>query len=385
MPYWRLSGFYLFYFASLGALIPYWGLYLQALGFVPSEIGELMALVMFTRVIAPNFWGWVADITGKGIFIVRLTSILAVCAFVGIFWAHQYIWLALFMTLFSFFWNAALPQFEAVTLNHLQGNARLYSRIRLWGSVGFILAVGLLGPILDRFGVEILPIVLVCLFAAIWVASLLVPSKNAPHESQHIPLLHLLKRPYIISFLIVCFLMQASHGPYYTFFSIYLQEHNYSSALIGGVWALGVIAEVCLFLGAHYLLAHFTLRQVILMSLFLTAVRWLLIAAFVEHFWLLIIAQLLHAASFGSYHLAAIALIQRYFTGRNQGRGQALYSSLSFGAGGAVGSLCGGYFWLDIGSSNTYWIAAAMAFCALIIAWIWVDKPIAVQNCQSSC
>ncbi|MGD8313039.1 MAG: MFS transporter, partial [Gammaproteobacteria bacterium] len=137
MIYWRLSGFYLFYFASLGGLIPYWSLYLKALDFSIAEIGELVAILMATKIVAPNVWGWIADHTGHRMMIVRMASLLATIAFAGVFLAHGFWWLALVMTVFSFFWNAALPQFEATTMNHLGMRTHRYSSIRLWGSVGF--------------------------------------------------------------------------------------------------------------------------------------------------------------------------------------------------------------------------------------------------------
>lgn len=373
MPYWRLSTFYLFFFASLGALLPYWALYLDSLGFSAADIGELMALIMATKIIAPNVWGWIADHTGRRMAIVRFASFCAVAAFAGVFFGSSYWWLALVMMGFSFFWNASLPQFEATTLNHLGDESHRYSRIRLWGSIGFICTVAGLGPLLDRYGVTLLPPVLMVLFAAIWLASLAVPERDAPpFDGRHEPIVNVLKRPEVIALLLVCFLMQASHGPYYTFYSIYLQEHGYSRSLIGQLWALGVIAEVGVFLVMHRLLPWFGLRGLLLSGLVLASLRWVLIGWFVDDVPLLVAAQLLHAASFGLYHATAIQLIHRYFVGRHQGRGQALYSSLSFGAGGAVGALYSGYLWESGGATLTFMVAACISAAALLIAWFRV-------------
>lgn len=370
MPYWRLSTFYLFFFASLGALLPYWALYLDSLGFGAAAIGELMAFIMATKIIAPNVWGWIADHTGRRMAIVRIASFLAAAAFAGVFFGSSYGWLALVMMGFSFFWNASLPQFEATTLNHLGDRSHHYSRIRLWGSIGFIVTVAGLGPLLDRYGVTLLPPVLLALFTGIWLASLVVPERDAPpFAGSHERLTHVLRRPEVISLLVVCFLMQASHGPYYTFYSIYLQEHGYSRGAIGQLWALGVIAEVGVFLVMHRLLPRFGLRGLLLSGLALASLRWILIGAFVESLPVLMMAQLLHAASFGIYHATAIQLIHRYFVGRHQGRGQALYSSLSFGAGGAVGALYSGYLWDSGGPMVTFALAAAISGIALLIAW----------------
>ena len=380
MPYWRLSGFYLFYFASLGALVPYWGLYLKANGFSARDIGLLMAIIMATKIVSPNVWGWIADHTGQRMRIVRIGCLLAVVSFAGVFWQHSFTWLALVMLLFSFFWNAALPQFEATTFNHLGKQTHRYSSIRLWGSIGFIITVAALGPLLDRQGADILPLVLVFLFSGIWLASLVVPEQLAQHQSlQHEPLRRVLQRPAVLALLAVCFFMQMSHGPYYTFYTIYMEEHAYSRSLIGQLWALGVIAEVVVFMFMHRWLPRFGLRRLLMLSLLLASVRWLMIGWLVDILPLMIAAQVLHAASFGLYHASAIQLIHRYFAGRHQGIGQALYSSVSFGAGGAIGSFYSGNSWDTLGASMTFTIAAGISLIAFIISWLWI-RPSAEQR-----
>jgi PPP family 3-phenylpropionic acid transporter len=380
MPlYWRLSGFYWFYFASLGALLPYWGPYLESIGFGPAQIGELTAVLMATRIVAPNLLGWVADRTGRRMSIVRWASLLAALAFAGTLLEPRLAWMALVVCLFSFFWNAALPQFEAVTLTHLGEAPHRYSQVRVWGSVGFIVAVVALGQAIGRFGVGLLPWVVLFLFLGIWAASLLVPGRAAVvHHHHGDPLWRVLVRPQVLSFLVVCFLMQAGHGPYYTFYTIYMEDHGYAPGLVGGFWALGVVAEVLVFLTMHRILRRFTARQVLLTSVALASTRWLLIAFFVQSLPVMAAAQLLHAASFGSYHAAAIHLVHRYFVGRHQGRGQALYSSISFGAGGAVGSLLAGYLWSagagSMGPTLAYLTAAVLSALAYLVSWVWVGR-----------
>lgn len=374
--YWRLSGFYLFYFATLGALVPYWSLYLKGEGFVAAEIGELVAILMATRLVAPAIWGWLADHSGRRIRIIRIASLLAAVIFAGVLLGSSYRWLALVMIGFSFFWNAALPQFEAITLSHLGASSHRYSRIRLWGSIGFILAVAGLGPLLDAYGPDLLPHILLLLLGGIWLASLTVPDHPGPPVTEpHAPLRQVLRRPEVAALLLVCFLMQASHGPYYTFFTLYLEDYGYSRSSIGQLWALGVIAEIGVFLMMHRWLPRFGARRLLIASLALTTLRWLLIAGFGDHLPTILGAQLLHAASFGVHHAVAIHLIHQFFVGRNQGRGQALYSSLSFGAGGAVGSLVAGYLWSGVGAEWTYVAAAAVSGLAWAVAW-WGLKSV---------
>jgi PPP family 3-phenylpropionic acid transporter len=375
MPYWRLSGFYLFYFASLGALLPYWGLYLQARGFSPAQIGELMAVIMVTKLIAPNIWGWIADHSGLRMPIVRLASLFSALCFVGVFFTEGFWWLSLVVMLFSFFWNASLPQFEAVTMSHLKDRIQHYSRIRLWGSIGFILTVTLLGYLLDKKGVDMVPMAVLLLYIGIFLNSLVVPERAANHPlEEQGSIVQVLRRPEVIALLLVTFLMQASHSTYYAFYSIYMEAVGYSSSAIGELWALGVIAEVVVFFFMHHLLQRWGARWVLIASLAIAVVRWILVGLAPENLPLVLLAQLMHAATFGTFHAAAIHLIHHYFIGRHQGRGQALYSSISFGAGGAFGSLLSGYLWTGIGPEGTYLIAAGYALLAVIIAWGWVDR-----------
>ncbi len=373
--YWRLSTFYLFYFASLGVLVPYWVLYLKHLGFSPLEIGQLMALLMTTKIISPNIWGWIADHTGRPMAVVRLGSLLAMVIFSLVFFVQSYWPLALVMVGYSFFWHAVLPQFESTTLSHLGDEPHHYSRIRLWGSIGFIVSVAALGPVMDFAGPGWLPPVVLLLFAAIWFSSLGVPESSRHHEEEKGTgsLLDLLGRPDVIALLAVCFLTQASHGPYYTFYTLYLEAHGYSHSTIGQMWALGVIAEIGIFMVMHRLAPQFGLRPLLITALLLTTVRWLMIGIWPDSLMTLLAAQTLHAASFGIFHAVAIALFHRHFRGRHHGRGQALYSSLAFGGGGAFGALYSGMGWESIGSTMTFTFAASLAFIAAVITWRWIE------------
>jgi MFS transporter, PPP family, 3-phenylpropionic acid transporter len=374
--YWRLSAFYLFYFGSLGAFLPYLSLYLHALGFQAKAIGELIAIISATKIIAPNIWGWIADHTRRSMTLVRVGSFFTVLCFAMILMDQSYFWLAFVLTVFSFFWNAVLPQFEATTLGHLGTKAHRYSHIRLWGSIGFIVTVISFGWLFEHISVTSLPIFLIGLFASIWLTTLLVPDKQIEQSSPSTEsFLQIIQRPAVIALFSVCFLMQMSHGPYYTFYSIYLEEHGYSRDLIGQLWALGVIAEIGVFLVMHRLLTNYRLNSLLIISLGFTGIRWLLIGHYVESLPILLFAQLLHAASFGMYHGVAMQLIRQCFTDQHLGKAQALYSSLSFGAGGAIGSLISGYTWDNIGAQMSYLWAAIICGVAIWITWRWVGAP----------
>ncbi len=373
MPYWRLSGFYFFYFAALGVLVPYWGLYLKSLGFSALQIGQLMAIPMVTKFVAPFVWGWLGDHLGYRMAIVRLGALLTSIIFVSVFWLQGFWELGLAMVLFSFFWNAVLPQFEAVVLCYLGDDITRYAQIRLWGSVGFIATVLVLGLLVDLQGPAAVLPVLFSIYGVIWFTSLLIADPTQkPHPVEQPGIISVLLKPSVMAFLVACFLLQAGHGVYYGFYSIYMEELGYSKTVIGQLWALGVIAEVIVFIFMHRLLKAMGARNVLILSLLLAALRWYLIGHFNDSLIVLFFAQTLHAATFGTFHAAAIHLVHHYFTGRHQGRGQALYSSLSFGFGGALGTVLSGYLWEDAGATVVFNISIAVSLLALIIAWRWV-------------
>ncbi|AGA89906.1 nitrate/nitrite transporter [Thioflavicoccus mobilis 8321] len=375
MPYWRLASFYFFYFGSLGALMPYWGLYLQERGFSSLAIGQLVAILMATKIVAPNVWGWLADRQGRRMPIVRQASLLSALAFLAVFVADGLAQMALVMVLFSFFWNASLPQMEAVTFSHLGARVNRYASIRLWGSIGFIVAVGGLGVGRQYLGNELVPLVVLGLYAGVWLSALAVPEgKVVAHEEASPPITRLLRRREIQAFLVSALLMQMSHGAYYAFYSIYLEQAGYDSLAIGALWAWAVVIEVLVFLAMHRLLDDFGARRILLATFALAVLRWLLIGSFVAVPAVQILAQALHAATFGAFHAAAIHLAYHYFPGRTQGRGQALYNSASFGVGGGIGTLASGFLWTGVGATATFVASAGVAALGGLLVWRWVDR-----------
>lgn len=368
--YWRFATLYFFYFAIGGALLPFWTLYLTQQGFNSTAIGKLMSIFMATRIIAPSAWSFLAYYSGQPILLARIATLLTWISLLWIFWSHSFISTAIVMALFSFFWFAALPQFEIATLNHLHANAHLYSTIRLWGSMGFIVTVISLGQALEQVKIWIVPVTMLIICICLWLTSLTIPESNHTYSN---PTYHTQNQSnsFIqrLSLLSASFMMQVSHAAYYLFYTSYLLQHGYSSILISRLWALAVIAEVGLLLIMPKLLFYFGARRILILSLFLAALRWCIIGTFPDVLWILSIAQLLHAATFGAFHASAIYLLNRYFPDKEQILGQTLYSSLSFGAGGALGSLISGYLWAGFGATIAFNVAAAVALIGAVMAW----------------
>src|SRR5690554_1298186 len=295
MPYWRLSNFYFFYFALLGAVAPFMPLYLEHLGFSPARIGELLALPMLMRCLAPNLWGWLGDKTGRRLLIVRWGALLTLAGFALVFVRQDYAWLVLVMLLHAFFWHAILPQFEALTFGHLKQQPERYSKIRVWGSVGFIVTVILMDWLFEHHGLDGYPHLVSLIMLGILLSSLLVPAMQANSsiaQAGAAPAVKdILRRQPVWVFYFAVMLMQVSHGPYYSFLSIYLGELGYSRTLTGWLWSLGVLAEIALFMLMPMVLKRYSVRQVLLASLLLAALRWLLLGTLAHEIFLLLLIQ----------------------------------------------------------------------------------------------
>lgn len=368
--YLKLSSFYLFYFAYLGAFAPFFALYLKAEGMTAVEIGVLMASPQFTRIIAPHLWGWLADRGGHRLRIVRLSGLAGTVVFAAVFWSHSFTALFAVLLGMTFFWSAALPLVEATTLSHLGDELGRYGRIRVWGSVGFILAVVGVGYLLDRMAPAALLWVILLLMTGMLVQAMLLQERPVePHPGDHVPVWHIVRQPAVIAIIVASACLAAAHGPYYTFYTIHLVNHGYTKALAGWLWALGVVCEIGIFVWMSRLYRAFTLRTILIASALLAALRFVMIGWGAESVTVLLLAQTLHAASFGSFHAAAIGVIHKLFRGRHQARGQAIYGSLAYGIGGAIGGLASGYAWSGLGPVWTFTLGAACALLAAAALW----------------
>ncbi|KAA1175112.1 MFS transporter [Marinobacter salinexigens] len=375
--YWRLSNLYFWFFALLGGLLPYWSLYLQDQGYSYLQIATLMATIQLTKILAPSVWGWLGDRSGQRVRLVRFGAITGSLFFAGVFLEPGFYGLLLVMLAFTFFWNAILPLYEVITLRTLGSQKEKYGQVRLWGSVGFIGAVAGVGGVLEVIPVHYLPWLLLPVFGGIAVSSFLVPSEKGERKERAPSgsLKAIVTNPAVISFFAMNFLLQVSHGPYYTFFSIHLEQHGYGKLPIGLLWSLGVLSEILLFLVMHRFTRHLTLRHIAVGALLLSMVRWILIAELTDVVLVLIFAQALHAASYGALHAVSVQYIQGYFGKHHHGQGQALYSGLTFGAGGAVGAWMSGFLVEGFSTSAAFLGGAVALVLAVFIAWRGLESP----------
>lgn len=414
VPYWRLSGFYGLYFALIGCIMPFWGLYLQHQSFSAADIGLLLALFSAVRIFAPSLWAslnYSLEHIIAPIQLMRLGGVLMLLSFCAIYWATTLWHYSVIMLVYGFFWSAILPQYETLTLSHIKDNMGLYSNMLLWGSTGFILMATGLGWVFDYVSIQYLPAVMLAIMTLIVMNSLVLipaeveqaeeePKRDASGQSNDIPASegedqtdNLAKnRAFKIglySFLMINILLQLTHGPYYVFFTIYLQQFEYSNTMIGVFWSLGVLAEIILFWKISFFMHRWSLRELVIGSLLLTAVRWFITAYFADNAVLLMLAQCLHAFSFALLHVVSISYIGIFWPGKKRLHGQALYSGLGFGLGGAIGAGLAGLMWSSgsevaegihsvdgalESSSLVFSSAAVIALVALVIAYYGLPK-----------
>lgn len=370
----RLSNFYFWYFAFIGVFGTYFALYLQSLGFSATEIALLMSLQQVVRIFTPFYWGWLADRLHGRTAIIRITLLLAVAAFSLLFVVSSYAaMVAVFVAMFTF-WSAALPLFEANVIATAEGDSGRYARIRLWGSVGFIIAVLLAGWTLDHLPMNSLLWMVLAMLVLAAISSHAIPEHRPRGQiaPAHDSIWAILKRAEVVALFTACFLMMASQSAHFVFYSIYMVENGHSKSMVGVLWSIGVIAEIAIFLSLPWLNRRYTPYLLFSFSFAVTALRYLLVGWFPESLMLQVIAQSFHAFTFGTWHAAAMAMLHQLFPAQFGTRGQAMYTSFSFGVGGALGGIAAGWAWSAIGAAWMFTLMSALAIIGWGIAFRYV-------------
>ena len=353
------------FFLYVGAYVAYFPVYLAWRGLGAAEIAWIIALPPFVRIIAPTAWGALADRTGWQRGIVVFACAANAACFALLPYMPGFGAIAGLIAATGVLAAAALPLVEVIALAALADEPGRYGPVRLWGSIGFIIAVLGGGAWIDRLSAQTLPVAMtVCAIACLAVA-LCLPG-GARHAARGVVPLAI-GRP-ALALLAAGFCMSIAHGALYAFFTLHLQREGYSGSAIGLYWTLGVLAEIVVFFFLPELFRRFALSTILVASFACAVVRFLAIAWGAALPAVLLPAQLLHAATFGSFHAASIAAVRRIFPPEAQGRGQTLFSSIGYGAGGAAGALLAGWAWELAGPGLAFSLSSLVAMAGLFLA-----------------
>lgn len=385
IPYTRLSFFYFAYCLALGGFSPYFAPYLETQGLAGWQIGVVMSLWYGTRVLAPPVWG---AITGRAASPIRwlrfgCVAVLAGCA--GFLLPLGFLGVLGVMAVYASFYNAVMPQFEAITLARLGARKSQYSRIRVWGSIGFLLANLAYGWLLAQWGYGALIGLLLPAFVLMLAAAWLNDDPPAhPDEPAGSGFLHTIRPrladPGLRRFLLAALLMQLSHGPFYVFLSLHLAANGHSPAVIGLLWATGVLAEIAMFLWLPRWLPRIDLRVLMVICFVAGTARWLATAGTADMLLVIILAQCVHALTFAAFHGAGMQVLSEHFPGRSGVHGQALLYGFSSGLGGVLGALGAGALWEAGGGLAAFSAAAVISLLGGLVLLGGPVRPKAVHS-----
>lgn len=368
----RFGLFYLGYYGYVGVISPYISLYFSDRGFSAVQIGVLMACFQVSRIVGPYLWGWLSDVLHTRVRILRLTAVTAVLMFLVLPGVDSYGGMMAMMICLNLVTSAMSPLGDALTISTLRRHGGFdfrYGRIRMFGSVGFIVAVLAGGALFERFGMAAFPWLACAMLAGF--AVVVFTMRDAEPEGggeRPPPALPLLARADVAWFFASAFLMMFAHAALYVFYSLYLERLGYSKLDIGAMWTIGVVAEIVFFYFQGQLFGRLSLRTILAGTFVLAALRFGLTGYFGEFAWLMALVQLLHAATFAAHHSASLKRLQRWFAGPLQGRGQALYTGISYGLGGTAGGLAMGWTWNALAPAHTFGLAAVAAALGAVCA-----------------
>ncbi|MES2979711.1 MAG: MFS transporter [Pseudomonadota bacterium] len=363
------------YFAHIGFFNPYLPLWLKEMGLSIFAISVLVSVQSATRLFAPYGWGWLSDKTGERIRLLRYSASAALVASAGLWLPWGVTWLFVVLLVMFTHTSSMMPMSEAA-MAHLVTqdgvfDARRYGRVRLFGSVGFLVTVLAAGIWFEHDGMRHFPawtfLTILAVTVSVWCLPDLREARGANHESASV--LPVLREPAVQWFFASAFFQVLSHIGIYAFFSLYLDSIGYSKTLIGLLWALSVVVEIGWFFTQSLWLPKLSLPAWLMLCAGAMALRMGITASSASVLALLLVAQALHALTFATHHTVCIAMLSRHFSGALRGRGQALYTVVAYGFPGLLGGIAGGLLSTRYGLVSVYWVSVLTSLLALLCAW----------------
>lgn len=359
------------YFLYVGTQSPFLSLYLHDIGLSVAQVGLVMSLSPASRIVGPLAWGWLSDRSHSRNVVQRLCALLCMSALVALWFADARIgWVLTACVLIFFATSGQMPVAEAIALEVAGRDSGRYSRIRVWGSIGFIAGVAATGPLFEGDGILRLPMWLFAMMGCVLLCTWWLPD-SPPREARGrpAPFWSALRDPAKAAFFASAFLMLYAHSVFYTFFSLYLEEMGYSKGAIGLLWAIGVVAEIIMFYVQRPLFTRYSAMWLLGMSVAVAALRFILVGASDGALWLIVFTQLLHAITFGVHHTASQTLLGRWFGPERQASAQALYITVGYGIGGTIGGVGASWLWVALSPAAAFYGAGLVAALGCVAVW----------------
>jgi MFS transporter, PPP family, 3-phenylpropionic acid transporter len=363
----RLAAFYGAVFAVIGVQTPFWPVWLAAQGLGAGEIG---------LVIAASFWPRVITSLAIPHHVDRLRdrrlpmALLAAVSLVGValFALADRFWMFMGLSLVTgASFAAIMPLGEALALQEARHHQISYGRVRLWGSISFIVTAIAAGRWLEQGGPRVVLVLMLATLGLTVVSCLLLPERGRPVRSGPSPRLRrLLRQPGLVSFVLAAGLIQASHVVYYGFATLHWRAAGHGEAVIGWLWAEGVIAEIVLFTWAGAVLRRLPPLRLLALAGGLSVLRWAA-SALSTDLAVLVPAQALHAASFGAVHLAAMHYLRDHTPQALQASAQGFYAAIGGALLSGLITPLGGWLYGQAGGA-AFWAMAAIALLGTIAA-----------------
>ncbi|MCW7549321.1 3-phenylpropionate MFS transporter [Photorhabdus sp. APURE] len=360
---------YFTYFFSYGIFLPFWATWLQGEGIEHDMIGVILGVGLISRFLGSLLIAPTVKDPAKLISALRISALITFIFVVGFTLGNHWAWLLFVMIGFNLFFSPMMPLSDALAGTWQKQFPFDYGKIRVWGSIAFIISSALTGELISVWGHRaILITILFSVFSTLLV-TLLRPSIMPVGEAKSakvdvVSFKQLLSEKSVRRFLLCVALLQGAHAGYYSFSAIYWGNAGYSASVIGYLWSLGVVAEVIIFTLSNKLFRRWSARNLLLLSGICGVVRWGLMGTFTS-LPVLIIIQILHCGTFTVCHLAAM----RFIGSRKEGeivRLQAAYSALAMGGGIAVMTVIAGFMY-DYLHSGIFWMMALVAFPAIFL------------------
>ncbi|HMA85932.1 MAG TPA: MFS transporter [Desulfosalsimonadaceae bacterium] len=351
---------YFLYFGILGIYLPYFNLYCYHLDFTGFQIGVLSSLRTFATALFPLVWGALADR-----FLIR-RPIYLFCALISAgVWAFYLLttdFYAMFaITAFYGIFHAPLISFlESFSMDLLGNEKNSYGRLRAWGSISFILTVIVVGRAIDAFSTHIILILILAGKLMFFMIAARTPAPASVRQKTFSTGARALLSKQVFTFLAAAFLMLLSHGTYYGFFSIHLENLGYHGTFIGITWALASMAEIFVMINSERIFRRFSYEYVLILSFAAAGLRWLILF-FATSAALILLTQLLHAFTYGAFHVASILYIDKLTPSEAKTLGQAVNNAVTFGLGIMTGFFINGYLFDIIGAQSLFAISAGLA------------------------